>query len=247
MTRRLAVWSGRIATVIAVAFLLANLLTARWGNPALYPPLPHTPVVEVFVVSHGYHTDFVVSRTALGEIGSAHGLPALTAVAARFSAFSWLEIGWGEEEFYRSVPTAASLTAGLAARALLRPGNPSVLHVVGLSSNPRISFPAAQIVRVDLSEPGFARVSERLNATFAAAPGGVAIEDLGPGLYGPSLFFRATGNFNLFNVCNHWVASLLDAGGVPMAPMLATLPQGLLFDLRWRSGLVPLPLVPAAP
>lgn len=153
-----------------MAFLLANLLTARWGNPALFPPSPHAPVVAVFVVSHGYHTDLVVSRTALGEIGQAHGLPALTAVAARFSAFFWLEIGWGEEEFYRSVPTAASLTPGLAVRALLRPRNPSVLHVVGLSSNPRISFPTAEIVRVDLSEPGFARVSERLNATFAAAP-----------------------------------------------------------------------------
>jgi uncharacterized protein (TIGR02117 family) len=165
----------------------------------------------------------------------------LAALATRFSGFSWVEIGWGEEEFYRSVPTAASLTLGLAVRALFRPGNPSVVHVVGLVQPPRISFPAADIIRLGLSEEGFARAAERLNATFAPAANGLPIEDLGPGLYGPSLFFRAVGAFNLLNVCNHWVANLLDAAGVPTAPVLATLPQGPLLDLRWRSGLLPMP------
>jgi hypothetical protein len=67
-------------------------------------------------------------------------------------------------------------------------------------------------------------------------------EELGPGLYGMSLFFRANGTFHLFHVCNHWIADLLDAAGVPTAPVLATLPSGLLLDLKWRSGLVRLPL-----
>jgi hypothetical protein len=65
------------------------------------------------------------------------------------------------------------------------------------------------------------------------------------GLYGMSLFFRANGAFHLFNVCNHWIANLLDAAGVPTAPVLATLPFGLLLDLEWRSGLARLPPPPA--
>jgi len=48
-------------------------------------------------------------------------------------------------------------------------------------------------------------------------------------------------------VCNHWVADLLDAAGVPTAPILATLPSGLLLDLKWRSNLVPLPQSRASP
>ena len=64
---------------------------------------------------------------------------------------------------------------------------------------------------------------------------------LGPGLYGPSLFFRGVETFHAFNVCNHWVAALLAAAGVPTAPVIATLPQGLLIDLTWRSGLARLP------
>jgi Protein of unknown function (DUF2459) len=87
-----------------------------------------------------------------------------------------------------------------------------------------------------LAETGFERLLGKVNATFAAD-----LRDLGPGLYGPSLFYRAVGAFHLFNVCNHWIADLLDAAGVPTAPVLATLPPGLLFDLKWRAGAVPLP------
>jgi hypothetical protein len=45
----------------------------------------------------------------------------------------------------------------------------------------------------------------------------------------------------VLNVCNHWVARLLSIAGIPTAPVLATLPQGLLLDLQWRSKL---PLLP---
>jgi hypothetical protein len=40
-------------------------------------------------------------------------------------------------------------------------------------------------------------------------------------------------------LCNHWLADLLDAAGVPTAPVVATLPPGLLADLRWRSAAAP--------
>ena len=61
--------------------------------------------------------------------------------------------------------------------------------------------------------------------------------ELGVGIYGPSLFYRARGEFSILNVCNHWVARLLDAAGVPTPPLLDTLPLGLTLDLRWRAGL----------
>jgi hypothetical protein len=37
------------------------------------------------------------------------------------------------------------------------------------------------------------------------------------------------------------VADLLSAAGLPVTPVLATLPAGLLLDLQWRAGLRPLP------
>jgi uncharacterized protein (TIGR02117 family) len=231
--------------IAALVFVVVTIVTARWGDPSLWPPAPGAPITEAFIVSHGYHAGIAVPRAALAEQASRRGLSALGYVATRFADFDWLEIGWGDEGFYRYVPTAESLTVALALRALFRPGNPSVLHVVGVKNDPRAMFANSEVVRVGLSDAGFARVADMLDSTFARRNGSLMPEELGPGVYGTSLFFRANGAFHLFNVCNHWIARVLDAAVIPTAPVLATLPFGLLLDLRWRSGLVPLP--PAAP
>jgi uncharacterized protein (TIGR02117 family) len=232
---------GLSFAVVALLFVVAVLATARWGNRSLWPPAPGAPTIKIFVVSHGYHAGIIIPCAALSEQASRRGLSALGYIATRFADFDRVEIGWGDEGFYREVPTAESLTMALALRALFRPGNPSVLHVVGVKDDPRAMFGNSDLVRVNISDAGFARLADMLDATFARSKGSFMPEELGPGLYGTSLFFRANGEFHLFNVCNHWIANLLDAAGVPTAPVLATLPFGLLLDLEWRSGLVRLP------
>jgi len=235
-------WGRRLLFAIAaaaIAFVAATLVTLRPGDRALYPAPAGESTVAVFVVSHGYHAGIVLPRATLAEVASRRGYGALVAVSTRFAAFPFLEMRWGDEEFYRSVPTIASLTVPMA-RALFLPGNRSVVHVVGLSYPPRAAFPAADIIALDLSAKGFDRTLGRIDATFAPTAG-VPADDAGPGLYGPSRFYRARGTFNIFRVCNHWLADLLDAAGVPTAPVLATLPAGLFLDLEWRSGLRPLP------
>jgi uncharacterized protein (TIGR02117 family) len=238
-------WGRRLLiTIVAVAILVVAAIvgTLRSGDRALYPAPAGEPTVRVFVVSHGYHAGIVLPRGSLADAASRRGDAALIAVATRFAVFPFLEIGWGNEEFYRSVPTIASVTIPMAARALFLPGNPSVLH--GLSSSPRAAFPLADIIALDVSPEGFERMLARIDATFAPTGTGAPVDDAGAGLYGPSLFYRAHGTFNILHVCNHWLADLLDAAGVPTAPVLATLPAGLFLDLQWRSGLRPLPRPP---
>jgi uncharacterized protein (TIGR02117 family) len=230
--------AGALMALILV-LILATVLTARSADPALWPPAAGEPRIEIFVVSHGYHSGLVLPRETMAEAASQRGHLSLGAVSQRFSGYRLVEIGWGDESFYRNVPDVASLTFGLAVRALFRPGNPSVVHVVGLPGLPREVFPRADIVRVELSGGGFARMLDALEASFDKA-GGAPPEPLGLGLYGPSLFYRGIEAFHVFNVCNHWVARLLSAAGVPTAPVLATLPRGLLLDLRWRAGLAAL-------
>jgi uncharacterized protein (TIGR02117 family) len=237
-------WSRRLliaGAVFAVVLVTITLATLRTGDRALYPARAGELTVTVFVVSHGYHAGIVLPRGALADAASRHGYAALVAVSTRFGAYPFLEVGWGDEEFYRTVPTIASVTVPVAARALFLPGNRSVLHVVGLTYPPRVAFPVADIVALELSQDGFDRMLARVDATFAPAAAGGPVEDAGAGLYGPSRFYRARGAFNLFHVCNHWLADLLDAAGVPTAPVLATLPPGLFLDLEWRLGLRPLP------
>jgi uncharacterized protein (TIGR02117 family) len=227
-----------IATVVFV-FVAVALATLRSGDRALYPAPAGEPTVRVFVVSHGYHAGIALPRATLADVASRRGYTALMALSTRFAVFPFVEMGWGAEEFYRNVPTIASVTVPMAARALFLPGNRSVLHVVGLSYPPRAAFPLADIIALDLSAEGFDRLLGRIDATFAPAAAS-AVEDAGAGLYGPSRFYRARGTFNILHVCNHWLADLLDAAGVPTTPALATLPAGLFLDLEWRSGLRPL-------
>lgn len=236
----LARWVGWSLLGAIALLLAATLLTARSGDTALWPPKAG-PTIDVYVVSHGYHSGLVLPRNALADAAGRQGNSALIAVAQRFGAYPWIEVGWGDEGFYRSVPDARSLTLALAVRALFRPGNASVVHVVGLHDEPRAIFPSADMVRIGLAPEGFARLLDRLDASFARAESAALPEALGPGLYGPSLFFRSVEAFHVFNVCNHWVAALLSSAGLPVAPVLATLPQGLLLDLEWRAGLLPLP------
>jgi uncharacterized protein (TIGR02117 family) len=239
MRARLRRLAGALALAIA-GFVVAVVATARPGRPDLYPAAPGAARVELFIVSHGYHAGIALARPVLADGARRAGGGALSAVAAGFGNHPFVEIGWGDAEFYRSVPTAGALSLSLAAHALFTTGNSSVLHVVGLAGPPPVAFPAATIVRLELSEQGFAQLLARLETTFAPASDGFPLEDLGPGLYGQSRFFRAVGWFSLAHVCNHWVADMLDAAGVPTAPVLATLPGGLFLDLRWRSGLRPL-------
>jgi hypothetical protein len=116
----------------------------------------------------------------------------------------------------------------------------AVLHVVGVNGEVAAAFPAADIVPVTLSPQGFARLAEQLDSSLAETAGHQPVA-LGPGLYGPSLFYRAVGSFSFANVCNHWTARLLSAAGVPTSRLAATLPAGLILDLRLRSGLSLMP------
>jgi uncharacterized protein (TIGR02117 family) len=236
MLPRVGVRSLRLGLALAAALALAAFLTRQPADPALYPPRDGEPTIEIAVVSHGYHTGLALPRAAvLGEAGRL-GFPALINVATRFSAYRFIEIGWGEEEFYRQVPTPGSLGVRMALRALFRPGNRSVLHVVGLEDEPEKMFPDAEVVAVRLSEPGFRRLLAGVDRTFALDAR--LPQELGQGLYGPSLFYRAHGAFSLLNLCNHWAGRMVAEAGLAGWPVPATVAPGLIWTIR-RQVLLP--------
>jgi uncharacterized protein (TIGR02117 family) len=230
---------GLLASLVGL-LALAALLTAQPGDPALYPARG-SDGTTIALVSHGWHSGLVLPRAALTGAG---GGPALADIATRFRAYPEIEFGWGEARFYRATPTLAQFDAGLALRALFTPGGRAgVVQVVGLERPARDSFPHSEIVPMQLSEAGLARLLARLETSFRLAEGRPIAG--GPGLYGPSLFYEGAGRFSYANVCNHWAARLLAAAGLPITPVLDTHPVGLILDLHWRAGLRPAP--PADP
>ena len=228
-------WLIRLLGVVVLAFGLLGALTIRSGDPSLYPARTGEGV-GILLVSNGYHTGLILPRDDVAKVAGRDGRAALIAVAERFGHYDWLELGWGEDAFYREVPTVSSLNWGLALRALFRPGNASVMHVVGIEGDPYIALEGATFVPIRLSADGFARLLAGIDASFAGRANEQP-EVLGQGLYGPSLFYRAVGAFNIFNLCNHWTARRLSEAGLPVWLLAATLPRGLILDLEMRAGL----------
>jgi hypothetical protein len=73
-----------------------------------------------------------------------------------------------------------------------------------------------------------------LSASFVADGRGLPIE-LGEGIYGPSLFYRARGHYSLVSTCNGWLGDLLTAAGLKTSPVLSVTSTGLVADIRWRN------------
>src|SRR5258708_5123399 len=176
--RRIAAGAGAVLLLMLSVLVGAAFVTARPADPMLWPPREGARTIEIVVVSNGYHAGLALPRDALAEFASGRGYPALIAVTQRFAAFDWIEFGWGDREFYQSVPTVGHVSLPVALRALFWPGNTSVLHVVGIGGDPARIFTGAELVRIPLSRNGFDQMLQKLDATFVPPQSG-ALPDLG--------------------------------------------------------------------
>jgi uncharacterized protein (TIGR02117 family) len=178
---------------------------------------------HLFIVGHGWHVGIVVPR-ALLDAGQ-------WPEAAAFPEVQYLEVGWGDAEYYPH-PDPGPWTL---LRAAIGPG-PSVLHVAGLSRSPTEVFPQSEVLRLDISEGGLDSLMAYVQAAFARDEQGQS-EAVAPGLYGRSAFYRAAGQYHVFNNCNHWTARALRAAGLRVSVTKSLTAGGLLRQLR-RIGTV---------
>ena len=172
--------------------------------------------------------------------------PGVMAIVDRSPSFHCLRrVGWRRRRLLhaRARPQRRTDDRAGAARLLAAARQPaSVLHVVGLAEHPRWLYAEG--------EHGPRSRSSRGHGVRAA--GGDARRHLrrngggrcGRGYSGSTastalraVFYRAAGTFNLAATsAMHWIADLLAAAGVPTAPVLATMPQGLLWDVAEARG-----------
>jgi hypothetical protein len=211
----------------ALALLIAIAAGQRFGDPSLDPDTGEA-TVTLQLIDYGFHVAMFLPRDALRMAAEGEGARRLVAVTDRFAAYPTLELGWGDEGFYRTVPTIADLQVGLGLSAILGLNNDTVLQVVGWYGLVDAPYPGGARATLTISRRAFARMIPLLEGTLA---GNAAPEELGPGLYGPSLFYRATGHYSLFNVCNHWTARLMVAAGRRINLTLATVSRLLIWQL----------------
>ena len=222
--------AGRLACRLLLLLLLLLLLAfvvlasgcAAQSNPgALTAADAQAKTHRVLVVRHGWHSGIVVR---------AADVPVQAWPARReFIGAEHLEVGWGDRAYYQAPDP--SLWLGL--RALLWPAA-GVLHVVAFSGPVERYFASAEIVALQLTPQGFARLVAAISASHELDAAGQPIP-LGPGLYGTSRFYASREAFHLFATCNVWVAAMLREAGVPVSPALS-LTSGALFTQLRRHG-----------
>jgi len=216
----------RHASHTLLLLLTAVLCYACAGTitPSQPPPASGTlPYKHFYIVSHGWHTGVVLRRA---------DIPATLWPESRdFPTAGYLEVGWGEWDFYQT-PGAGS---GLALQAVLWP-NASVLQVVGFREPPGVTFPESEIVELALSPAGLDGLVHYIHHSYAR-DGVSRVAALGQGLYGDSRFYPARGRFYLFNNCNVWTAGALQAAGYPVSSTLALTAESVMESAR-RFGRV---------
>ena len=203
---------------IAFAWLLAALGIWFWSGTL--PPLGAAPasvgdceIVKVW--SNGFHTDL----TFPAEL-----LPANHPLRRFDPNARYMLVGWGDEASFRS--NGDNIWIGLES---LLPGGATIVHVVYADQ------PVEQIYRGDSATPlaisraGAAQIARRLTEALVLDRDGDA-QFIAPGHGGPrSYFLKGQGEFDLFEVCNQWLARTLRAAGVNINA--AFLYTGTLIDI----------------
>lgn len=195
----------RFITFAFLLMLTAVFLTggcAVQSTNAVFPPKNNEPTKIIYLVSHGWHAGIVVKRTDITE----NALPKLHA----FTNVEYLEIGWGDKDYY----TTPNPGLSVAVKAVLLPTS-SVLHLVGFHSSPEKYFPHSEIIRIELSTPGFDQMILHISKSFSHDEAGQVIP-LGSGLYGNSRFYASQEIYHLCKTCNSWTAGTLQAAGCPV-------------------------------
>ncbi len=202
----------RLLWLLVVLFLaLAHRGVAMAGQVASATECG--PGKEFFVVSHGWHTGLVLDGQDL-----AARLPALRSA---IGTSAYVEIGWGDERFYRADTTTSGITLG----ALFWP-TPSVMHMVAFDTSPRRYFAQSTLLQLDVPRAGYVEMLEFVAGSFQQQIGGTVFY-LGPGLYGNSGFYQARGKFHALNTCNTWVAEAIEKTGFPMPEERTLTARGL--------------------
>jgi len=197
--------------------ILLALAACAASEPNPPTPKDNGPRISVYLVAHDKHSGIAVRRS---------DIPAgLWPEIRDFPQADYLEVGWGEREYYFG--RDQSFTGAM--RAAFGSNNPSVLHVAGVRSSLAKSFPASEIIEVTLSRDGFERLVRYIQDEYDRAGASVAAP-LGPGLYGDSRFYPARESFNLLRTCNVWTARGLRGAGLPVHDSITM--EGLMSQAR---------------
>ena len=190
--------AARAMLALAVALVGAGCGSATHVGLDTAPSIVARPA---YVVSHGWHVGLVLRHDEFAA-ASPRGRSA--------PAGEYVEVGWGDGDFY----PAARGTLALALRAAFR-SRSSVLQVVGFDGPVSEMFPRSKILEIELTPAGLVALARHIEASYALDAEGRPIV-VAPAQYGTGVFYLARGHYRLADNSNTWVARGLKVAGCPI-------------------------------
>ncbi len=142
-----------------------------------------------------------------------------------------IDIGWGDEEFYQH----PGFDSGLAYKALFY-ATPSTLRVEGIGIPKQNYFDLSEIVvEFTISKNQLDTLCSYINSTVWRDNDGEH-EILSTKGLGRIIFFKAKGEYHLFNTCNTWLAKGLKQAGIEITDDIILTEQ--LFNEAAKVGRV---------
>ena len=158
---------------------------------------------KIYIINQGWHTGIVLK---VSEIDIAD-IPEI----GEFQGNEYIDIGWGDEIYYR-IP---GFDAILAVRALLSPTS-STLKIRTLNIPVETYYETYRYcIEYHLTDEEFRKLCRYISSTFLKADDGkpVVLEKRQNIVY----FYKAVSDYHLFNTCNTWVARALEEAGFPVS------------------------------
>lgn len=176
---------------------------------------------SVYVISNGFHTGIIIDRYM-------EGADAII-ISKNFAPYRYMDIGWGDEEFYQADDPGLYL----GARAILVPTS-SVISVEGFSANiENVASFSGRMVSIRVDEKSFGKLCAFINASLTKDGGGHPVP-VSKG-YGGHVFFKSPRKYHLFNTCNTWVAEAFQYAGYDISPV-AVITADTLFRRLEKIG-----------
>lgn len=178
---------------------------------------------ELFVMDNHWHTGLILRTSDLSA--------RLKQMLVKVSDAPYVEIGWGDDRFYRSPES----TSGLAVQAMFA-SRGSVIHAVPIWSPPEYHYLAfvVDLYKLQISSEGQRRLLAFIEDSFERTESGGPVE-IESGWAPGSWFYRARGRYSALHTCNQWTADALRSAGFPITPIYASTAGNVGWQVRTFS------------
>lgn len=157
--------------------------------------------IEIYLIKQRWHTAIVIQNKYINTT--------IFPEARLFGKYKLIDIGWGDAEFYQY----PGFDSGLAMKALFLK-TPSTLRVEGIALSSESYFDISEIVvRLNISKKQLEKITTYISNTVYKDYNSKPVILSKAGL-GRIIFFKANGEYYLFNTCNTWLARCLADAGI---------------------------------